>query len=97
MEHFVAAYFSMHQSRPLDAVGIITTGCIAAISDALMRKLAVDEPSEVCAHLTGRRADGRQLGLTGFGISVSSFATQVHFDFFIHYHSLVFIYVLISE
>ena len=31
-EHFTAAFFSTQQSRPLDAVGIITVGAIAAIA-----------------------------------------------------------------
>ena len=31
-EHFAAAFFSTQQSRPLDAVGIITVGAIAAIA-----------------------------------------------------------------
>lgn len=68
---------SIQQSRPFDAVCIIVPGCICAIADAIMRKIATDEPSAVCCHLMGRTVDGRQLGLSGFGISVGSFATQV--------------------
>ena len=64
-------------SRPFDGVCIIVAGCMAALSDALIRKITTDEPSEACAHLTGRTLAGRQLGFPGFGVSISSFATQV--------------------
>ena len=50
-------------------------------ADSIMRKIAIDEPSEACSHLVGRTAKGRQLGLAGFGISVGSFATQVRVMF----------------
>lgn len=75
-EHFAAAVFSIQQSRPFDAVCLITSGCICALSDAIMRKIAIDEPSEACCHLMGRTITGRQLGHPGYGISVGSFATQ---------------------
>lgn len=41
-----------------------------------MRKIAIDQPSEMCSHLMGRTSNGRQLGLPGFGIGISTFATQ---------------------
>ncbi|KAJ1420484.1 hypothetical protein B484DRAFT_433531, partial [Ochromonadaceae sp. CCMP2298] len=44
-EQFVAGAMSLVQTRPFDAVCLIVSGCLAALSDALMRKLAVDEPS----------------------------------------------------
>jgi hypothetical protein len=47
IEHFAAAAMSIHQCRPFDAVCIVIPGAIAAISDAIMRQLAVDEPSDV--------------------------------------------------
>lgn len=75
-EHFVAAFFSIQQSRSFDSVGIIVAGCITAVADAVIRKIAIDEPSEICSHLMGKTVDGRQLGLPGFGISVGTFATQ---------------------
>jgi thiol-disulfide isomerase/thioredoxin len=75
-EHFAAAVLSIQQSRPFDAVIIIVHGCLAALSDAIMRKVAIDEPSEACTHLMGRTARNRQLGNAGFGVSVGSFATQ---------------------
>jgi hypothetical protein len=52
-EHFVAAAMSIQQSRPFDAVCIVVPGCICAISDTLMRKIATDEPSAACSHLMG--------------------------------------------
>lgn len=77
VEHFVSAAMSIQQSRPFDGVCIIVTGAFAALADALIRKIAVDEPSEACSHLMGRTLSGRQLGHPGFGLSVGSFATQV--------------------
>ena len=67
---------SIQQSRSFDGVCIIVVGCITAIADAIIRKIAIDQPSLVCCHLMGRTIDGRQLGRPGFGISISSFETQ---------------------
>jgi hypothetical protein len=50
-EHFAASAMSIQQSRPFDAVCIIVPGCICAISDAIMRKIAIDEPSVVRLNL----------------------------------------------
>jgi hypothetical protein len=38
---------SIQQSRPFDGVCIVVPGCICAIADALVRRIATDEPSEV--------------------------------------------------
>lgn len=76
IEHFAAAAMSIQQSRPSDAVCIIVPGCMCAISDAVIRRIAEDEPSEVSSHLMGRTIGGKQLGHPGYGISVGSFATQ---------------------
>jgi hypothetical protein len=76
MEHFAAAVLSLQASRPLDAVKIIVPGCICAISDAIIRRRACDNPSVACAQLMGLDATGRQLGIHGFGIGVGVFATQ---------------------
>lgn len=75
-EHFAASAFSIMQSRSFDGVCIVVLGCIAAVSDAIIRKMATDEPSEACSHLMGRTVNGRQLGHPGFGLSVGTFATQ---------------------
>ena len=76
LHHFVSSSMSIQQSRSFDAVCITVSGCIAAITDAVMRKRAVDRPSEVCTQLMGQTRDGRQLGHPGFGLSAGSFATQ---------------------
>ncbi|KAH9261268.1 hypothetical protein BASA81_000972 [Batrachochytrium salamandrivorans] len=76
VEHFVASVFSIQQDRPFDGVGIVTLGCITALSDAIMRRRAVDLPSEACSHLMGQTRDGRQLGTPGYGLSPATFATQ---------------------
>jgi len=75
-EHFGASVFSIQQDRCFDAAVIVTMGAITAIADAVMRRRASDLPSEVCSHLMGQTRDGRQLGLPGYGLSPSSFATQ---------------------
>ena len=77
-EHFVAAAISIPQTRAFDAVCCVVPGCIAAIADAVCRRAATDHPSAVCTHLFGRTSRGKQLGLPGYGLSVASFATQVH-------------------
>lgn len=75
-EHFGAAAFSIQQSRPFDGVCIVVSGCLAALADAIVRKLAIDEPAEASSHLSGKTVSGRQLGHPGYGISISTFATQ---------------------
>jgi hypothetical protein len=75
-ENFAAAAMSIQQSRPFDAVCIIVPAVMACLSDSVIRKLAIDEPSELSSHLMGRTTAGMQLGHPGFGISAGSFATQ---------------------
>ena len=76
MEHFGAATMSMHQSRSFDGVCTIIPGCITAIADTVMRRRAYDEPSVICCQLAGQTVDGVQLGIPGFGINISTFASQ---------------------
>eukprot|EP00808_Paulinella_micropora_P006835 g75373.t1 len=76
-EHFASKVLSLHQCRELDAVCMIIPGVIAAIADAVMRKRAVDLPSEACTHLMGQLRDGKQLGIPGFGLTCSTFQTQI--------------------
>lgn len=75
-EMFTATALSIVQSRSFDASCIVVHGCIAAIADSVMRKMATDKPSEACAHLMGKNVDDVQLGMPGFGISVGIFAAQ---------------------
>ena len=79
-EHFCAATMSIRPCKELDAAAIIVNGCIVAVADAIMRRRATDHPSEACSHLMGQLRDGQQLGIPGFGLSVSSFASQTATD-----------------
>ena len=76
MELFTASVLSLHPCKALDAVRVIVPGCICAVADAVIRRRAYDHPSEASAHLMGQDKTGQQLGIYGFGIDVSSFATQ---------------------
>merc|ERR1712023_212043 len=67
MEHFAAATMSIQQSKSFDGTCIIVPGCITAVADAIIRKVASDEPSEVCCQMSGRTLQGKQLGIPGFG------------------------------
>ena len=53
VEHFSAACLSIQHSRSFDAVCTIVPGVAASIMDALLRRLATDQPSEFCAILLG--------------------------------------------
>ena len=87
MEQFAAAAMSLQHSRAFDAVCTVVPGCINAIADALLRRLAVDRPSELSAVLMGQTIDGRPLGFTGFGLSVGTFAEQTE-TIEVHYPEL---------
>ena len=76
MEHFASAVLSMQASRPLDALRVVVPGCICALSDAIIRRRAIDNPSVACSLLMGLDVNGRQLGVQGFGIGVGLFASQ---------------------
>ena len=76
MEQLYWSSMSIRQSRPFDAACIILPGCIAAIADSILRRKAFDHPSEVCSHLMGQTRSGRQLGISGFGLDVKTFAEQ---------------------
>jgi hypothetical protein len=52
-ETFAAAAMSIQHNRSFDAVCVVVPGCIAAIADAVIRRLATDRPSEVSAVLIG--------------------------------------------
>ena len=52
-EHLTAATLSIKQGKELDAVAIVVAGCICAVADSVMRRRAVDQPSEACSHLMG--------------------------------------------
>jgi hypothetical protein len=73
LEHFISSAFSLHTNKPLDAIKLIITGCIAAMVDVTIRHVSTDQTSEFCLHYLGERAGG--LG-NGYGISMASFDTQ---------------------
>jgi len=75
-ECFTAAAMSLQHNRSFDAVCMVVPGVMAAVSDALLRRLAFDRPSELSACLLGCTTDGRQLGVAGFGTSAGTFAAQ---------------------
>jgi len=77
MEHFVASVLSLKNNRPLDAVRIIIPGCITAIADAMMRKVATDDPSELCLYLMGERG-GTQYGLSTGMLGPQTETIEVH-------------------
>ena len=53
-QHHASASLCLRLSRELDSARIVTTACIAAISDAVMRVRAVDTPSILSDHYAGR-------------------------------------------
>ncbi len=75
-EQFASASLSIQHSRSFDAVCTVIPGVICAIADALLRRRASDRPSEFCCILQGTTVDGIQLGVAGFGTTVSTFAEQ---------------------
>lgn len=86
-EEYTAACLSMAQTRAYDGIRLIVLGCMSAVADCIMRKSAIDNPSEASAHLLGRTIDGKQLGHPGFGISVDTFELQTESSLF-HYPEL---------
>ncbi|CAE7676808.1 unnamed protein product, partial [Symbiodinium microadriaticum] len=73
MEHFISSAFALFNTKSLDALKIIITGCISAILDVTLRKVAIDQPSEFCLRYLGERWGGRG---KGFGLSMAAFDTQ---------------------
>lgn len=71
IEHFAAAAFTVDHTRPIDAVRMVVPLCIAAVADALLRKVAVDIPSIISLHLVGGGV-GAELGQEGRGYALSS-------------------------
>lgn len=51
--HFAASSMSLAVTRSFDASRILTFGCMAAITDAVMRVAACDTPSRLSAHYAG--------------------------------------------
>ena len=72
LEHFMAAAFSLHTTKSLDAIKLIITTSIGLFVDSILRRPATDQPSEFCMHLHGYR--GRS-----YGLSIEKFKEQTEF------------------
>jgi hypothetical protein len=72
MRHYVAVSLSIPANRTLDSSRIITVAAMAAISDALMRKRAVDIPSLFCLHFNGAAPQTSAFIQQPFGIDVAA-------------------------
>lgn len=71
--HFAASSMSLAVTRSFDAARILTFGCMAAITDAVMRVAACDTPSRLSAHYAGTA--GGPASPFGFELS-GDFAVQ---------------------
>ena len=67
--HFGAACLSLNCTQSFDAARVLTVGSIAALVDVLIRKQAIDIPSQFGAHYSGT-ADGP---VKPFGFCMSQF------------------------
>ena len=52
-EHFASSVLPLNLTRSLDGVRMVVPACAAAVADCVMRQLATNIPSELCAHLSG--------------------------------------------
>ena len=55
--HYSSASLSLNATRSFDAVRMLVMGCMACVSDAIMRIAACDDPSVLSLHYSGE-ADG---------------------------------------
>ena len=77
LEHFIAAVFSLHATKSLDALKLIIPAAIASFVDVLLRKVSIDQPSEFCLHLIGANNSYIPGGRgAGFGLNLESFGSQ---------------------
>ena len=70
--HYAACCLSVKATRSFDATRILTVGCIAAISDAVLRVSACDVPNQLSAHYNGT-APGP---IHPFGFEMNHFAKE---------------------
>ena len=73
LEHFISSAYSLFNTKSLDAIKLIITGCITSMIDVTLRHLSTDQNSEFCLHYMGKKYGG--IG-DGFGISMAAFDTQ---------------------
>ena len=77
--HFSCAALSLKITRSFDAARILTTGCIAIVADAVLRRTACDVPSWFCRHYAGD-ADGPT---TPFGFDMGLYDVESQFSAFV--------------
>jgi hypothetical protein len=70
--HFISSSLSVKYTRSGDAIRILTISCMAVICDAALRKIAVDIPSVVSLHYSGRAMGP----IHPFGFDMGKFAIE---------------------
>ena len=70
--HYAAASLSIRTTRSFDAARIITFACIATVTDAVIRRIACDVPSQFSLHYSGE-AEGP---IQAFGFDMRHFALE---------------------
>ena len=70
--HYAAASLSIRTTRSFDAARIITFACIATVTDAVIRRVACDVPSQFSLHYSGK-AEGP---VQAFGFDMRHFALE---------------------
>mmetsp|Transcript_14534 Transcript_14534/g.21938 ORF Transcript_14534/g.21938 Transcript_14534/m.21938 type:complete len:1946 (+) Transcript_14534:90-5927(+) len=83
--HYTCAALSLRLTRSFDAARILTTGCLAVISDAVLRRTACDVPSWVSRHYNGD-ADGPT---RPYGFDLGLYDVESQFSAFIEPHLCV--------
>jgi hypothetical protein len=75
-KHFSACALSMPLTRDFDTARVLTLSCMAVMSDALIRIIACDVPSQFCLHFSGQH-DSACFPKQAFGFDIGiSFAMQ---------------------
>ena len=73
--HFACAALSVNITRAGDAIRMLTFACLACVTDAAIRKIALDTPSQVSLHYSGKA-----LGpVKPFGFEMGNFAEESEF------------------
>ena len=80
--HFSAASLSLKVTRSFDCARIVTLACLATVADAVVRKVAVDIPSQLSLHLSARAKGPTQC----FGIEMGHFLEESGFLSFVDPH-----------
>lgn len=70
--HYATAALSLKADRALDTARVLTAACIAALADAVMRRVACDLPSPASLHYSGQA----QGPVEPFGFRMRRFAAE---------------------